>query len=181
MCGLGIVVFGHVKLVSIDLHTMTLLLSNKEEVVRPVVTRHGEGVKNVRLVPKGEERRFERDNMLRIQKVEVSVGRKPKVRRLVEGVGGDLGVSREEGKGIVGKIMERKGTSGVKVKERLEGKELAADAKDMESPSKNTFHFLPVYNSKVEDRKWATSGMIATVHDGDWTLALQQCVEDASF
>lgn len=119
--------------------------------------------------------------MLRIGKVEVSVGRKPKVRRLVEGVGGDLRVSREEGKGINGKIMERKGIGDVKVKDRFEGKESAADAKAMKSPSKNTFHFLLVYNSKVEDRKWATSVMIATVHDGDSTLALQQCVEDAGF
>jgi hypothetical protein len=122
---------------------LTVVGRNKEVVVRPVVTRYGKGIKNVRLRPKGEERRFEGDNMLRIGKVEVSVGRKPKVRRLVERVRGDLWGSREEGKGINGKILERKGTVSVKVKERLEGKEKsAADAKVIEPPCKNTFHFF---------------------------------------
>ena len=43
------------------------------------------------------------------------------------------------------------------------------------------FHFVPVYNSVVEDRKWATSGMIVTVHVGDSVVALQQRIVDASF
>jgi len=43
------------------------------------------------------------------------------------------------------------------------------------------FRFSPVYSSAAEDRTWATSGLIATVHGGDSVVALQQRVVDAGF
>jgi len=42
-------------------------------------------------------------------------------------------------------------------------------------------HFISHYTSMFEDRKWATSGMVASVITEDSTIALQQRVEDEGF
>lgn len=41
--------------------------------------------------------------------------------------------------------------------------------------------FVPIYKSKLEDRNWANSGMVATVLEGESTLSLQQRIQDAGF
>ena len=153
--------------------------------VRPVRVQKGEGVNKIRLVTKGLEKQIDGESMVRIGKVEVPVGgggKKPKVRRVNEGDGGVLAMSREEGKGkdvnvkVVAEagFMKSQQQSKVKVKERVQANATAVN-------SNAPFHFVPVYNSAVEDRKWVTSCMIATVHVGDSVVALQQRVEDAGF
>jgi len=52
---------------------------------------------------------------------------------------------------------------------------------DKEKSGGSITKFIPSLKSKVEDRQWARLGMVASVIEGDSTLALQQQVEDAGF
>jgi len=130
----------------------------------------GEGDNNRSLATKGLEKQIDGDSTVRIGKVEVSVGgggKKLKVRRVNEGGGGALAVTREEGKGkdvnvkVVAEagILKSQQEPKVNVKEKVQANAGAVN-------SNAHFHFIPVYNYVVEDRKWATSGLIATVHGG---------------
>jgi hypothetical protein len=50
-------------------------------------------------------------------------------------------------------------------------------SKDVQTVSQ----FVPVFNSREEDLKWASAGMVATLVSGESAVALQQKVEDAGF
>jgi len=41
--------------------------------------------------------------------------------------------------------------------------------------------YVLVFNTSLEDRKWASGGMVASVINGDSALSWQQRVEDAGF
>jgi hypothetical protein len=81
--------------------TPVVEVKNQAVVVRPVGFRSDEGVTKVLSGIKGVERPVEGDNLMTVGSVEVEVGKARKVqkiRRVVEVGGGDLGVSKKEGK-----------------------------------------------------------------------------------
>lgn len=57
------------------------------------------------------------------------------------------------------------------------GKKESGTSKEQQSKTQ----FIPVSKSSLEDRKWADSGMVASIVSGDSMLSLQQWVEDAGF
>jgi hypothetical protein len=67
------------------------------------------------------------------------------------------------------------------IKSRVEKKQAAVMKPDHGLNNKQQAHFIPVYNSCVQDRAWANSGLIAHVKAGDTVLSFQQRIIDAGF
>ena len=153
--------------------------------VRHLRARKEEGDKAFTLAKTALEKQRGGQSMVQIGKVEVSVGgggKKLKVGKAFDGDGGATAASREEGRGNDGTVVVGEATGGRMTQQHEKGKEKElAHAAAVVVHSDAPFHFVPVYNSDVEDRKWATSGMIVTVHVGDSVVALQQRIVDAGF
>lgn len=170
---------------------------------RKVELQRNKGGKIERVNGAGLEKREVGGSVLKVGRVDVPIGVagiKTKVRRVNETVGGAVRLGREEMK----VLTERKeGTVGDGRKEQDRKEERKTLGKQVLSiqqhnviikeknagihePVKlqqlvDVFHFTPMYSSCVEDRKWASSSMVASVIAGDSAVTLQQRVEDAGF
>jgi len=91
----------------------------------------------------------------------------------------------EEGRGIDEKKGVVAGVGGGKGKEQLEEgkKEALSSTVNVKQAQQRqvSIQYILVYKSRVEDRKWANSGMVASVIAGDSALLLQQRVDDDNF
>jgi len=157
----------------------------REEEGRVVARVKGEGVKNIRVVGKetdegyvkndGKEEVRERgNNGIPVKKVG------EKIAVAVEDEGGrgpEVFVMKGE-KFAAGVTTKREST--IRAKPELPGMAKHVDSKK-DLKHKGHVQFIPRYTSLSEDRKWATSGMVATALVEDSILALQQKVGDASF
>jgi len=152
-------------------------------VVTPVVITHKEGVKNVRVSKvKEEEIVREGENLMTVGTVEVKVGKKKKKKKLkkkIEGEAeGEVGKTEEV---ILGErpmvVVWRNGKEVDVGKKAWASKVKKCEEKDATQVSEN----MLLYNSKSEDKLWATGGMVAKVASGDSSLSIQQWVEDAGF
>ena len=113
-------------------------------------------------------------------------GRKTKVRRVGEGVEAEKVMLAEEGVGGVVRVQAAEHKSGgrhsLRHKLKMQCVGLGKIEKDHHTVhERDVTRFISSYKSKVEDRKWAESGLVASVFGGDSTLALQQRIDDAGF
>ena len=126
-----------------------------------MVRVRGEGVKNVRVGNMVKVENGEEENQTKGRKVE-------EVMVAGKGVRG-VGAGAEERKAVV----------------EGDGGSVKSDILSVKAPVRKNDHgtmrFIPHYTSLSQDRKWATSGMVATAISGDSTLSLQQRVEDVGF
>ena len=157
----------------------------EREADRLVTVYAGKGTKNQTKGMNVAEKHSEGVNVLRIGKVVVHVGgagKKLKVGRMDEGVGGVVGASTEEGKRNEGTLKAVAGADGKMLQQRLKVKVKATGSGTAsEATCNDSFKFILMYKSCVEDRNWASRGMNATVIEGDSAVELQQRVEDAGF
>ena len=148
----------------------------KDGTFTSVVLTHGAGVKNVRVGKNEEEERVVvEEKIVKVGLVDVKVEkRRKKISQKKLKIKKEKNVKAE---GEVGKKEEPRVKEGVK---EDEGKKTwLPKVSKLEEKVGNRCPLL--YNSKPEDRVWASGGMVATVVSGDSSLSLQQRVEDAGF
>jgi len=116
------------------------------------------------------------------ESLNVGLVRKSKARRVEEVVKGEA-VGAVVGKvGVVEKTNVKVGVVGFRREESLKGGKLVSTPTfSFRHIDKPNLKFTPVYKSCDADRRWASSGVVASVIAGDLTLAAQQRVEEAGF
>ena len=151
-----------------------------------VVLRRDERVKQNLVGVTTLDQRVVKDLCLTVGSVEAPVEslRNNKKARRVEGRDGGMVRLRREEESLVkegkGKVQQQAG-GGASADLLKEGRKVGAQDTIRSQAYDGNFKFRPVYNSCVEDRKWANSGLVATVIAGESALSLQQRVKDAGF
>jgi hypothetical protein len=105
------------------------------------------------------------------------------VGKMVQVVGEDASLVVEEKGGRAEPVIPLKGVTNVggrNTKKEPPVKHKPVNGNTMVQ-QQGPARLIPKYSSELEDRKWATSGMVATAVGEDSTVALQQKVEDAGF
>ena len=90
---------------------------------------------------------------------------------------------REERDGVKkegAKVVEQRKGQVRTIRGRKEEEPTVGNSKQKLTVSQN-IQFIPKFNSKQEYRSWASSGMVASVIEGDSALSLQHRVEDVDF
>ena len=140
-----------------------------------VVRVKQDSIKNLRVGKQAEVVRDEGEKMINVGKVEVrleEVERKQKMRKVEDNikVGKDEGVESEARKVVLERKAAVKPFPRVRVEDRVEV--TRAFDKCTTVPDAKS-RFIPIYKSKLVDRQWAQSDMVASVLEGDSTLSLQ--------
>jgi len=165
-------------------------VKESEVKVRQVVRKRGEGVKKVSWgnVESGEN--GEGDKTVTIGRVEVPVGGVggKKMRRVGEVSTVTTEGVVDNGKGIDERVEGAKEDGGgkplfwcvnVETELRKDRPEVVKGA--LQQKQNSDIHFILVFHSNQADRMWASNNMVASVIEGDSSLALQHRVEDADF
>jgi len=150
-----------------------------------VIMVKSEGIKNVRIAKQKEGFHVEGAMALRVGDVEVMVGGQEKVAKVRKvavvgkNAGGDMVAEVSKSKVQVGEAKGMAGP-GKLVRGGVKRREAGTSITDKVKKQQRS-RYVPIFNSRSQDLKWAHSGMVATMSKEESALVIQQKVEDAGF